>query len=69
MADPYSSVQGFFFSHYGWLLVRKHPDVKEKGKGVDMSDLEAEPILRFQKKYIFNNKKILQNFKATTKIF
>lgn len=54
MADPYSAGRGFFFAHIGWLAVRKHPEVIEKGKRIDISDLEAEPILRFQKKYIFN---------------
>ena len=32
----------------GWLLVKKHDDVKEKGKTVDMSDLEHDPIIKFQ---------------------
>jgi len=49
-ADPHNATRGFFFSHVGWLLVRKHPDVKEKGKAVDMSDLETDPLIRFQKK-------------------
>jgi len=35
----------------GWLLSRKHPAVKEKGAGIDMSDLEADKIVMFQKKY------------------
>ena len=26
--DPHNSTRGFFFSHVGWLLVKKHPDVK-----------------------------------------
>ncbi|KDR08705.1 Acyl-CoA Delta(11) desaturase [Zootermopsis nevadensis] len=50
-ADPHDARRGFFFSHVGWLLVRKHPDVKEKGKGIDMSDLDTDPLLMFQKKY------------------
>nr|CAD7407323.1 unnamed protein product [Timema cristinae]CAD7433152.1 unnamed protein product [Timema monikensis] len=50
-ADPHNATRGFFFSHVGWLLVRKHPDVKEKGKGVDVSDLESDPVLAFQKRY------------------
>ncbi|XP_058788847.1 acyl-CoA Delta-9 desaturase-like [Phymastichus coffea] len=48
-ADPHNANRGFFFAHIGWLCVRKHPDVIEKGKGIDMSDLYADPILRFQK--------------------
>ncbi|XP_055853529.1 acyl-CoA Delta-9 desaturase-like [Episyrphus balteatus] len=50
-ADPHNATRGFFFSHMGWLLCKKHPDVKAKGKNVDMSDLEKEPIVMFQKKH------------------
>lgn len=50
-ADPHNSTRGFFFSHMGWLMVRKHPDVKTKGKLIDLSDLEADPVVMFQKKY------------------
>lgn len=35
-ADPHNANRGFFFSHYGWLLCRKHPDVIEKGKVIDI---------------------------------
>nr|XP_033329812.1 acyl-CoA Delta(11) desaturase-like [Megalopta genalis] len=50
-ADPHNATRGFFFAHVGWLLVRKHPDIKTKGKGIDMDDLRNNPILAFQKKY------------------
>lgn len=50
-ADPHNAKRGFFFSHMGWLLVRKHPDVKDKGKSCDMSDLYADPVCAFQRKY------------------
>jgi stearoyl-CoA desaturase (Delta-9 desaturase) len=49
-ADPYNSRRGFFFSHIGWLMCRKHPDVIEQGKKIDMSDLEDDPVMQFQKK-------------------
>lgn len=49
-ADPHNSVRGFFFSHMGWLMLRKHPDIKTKGARVDMSDLLQDPIVMFQKK-------------------
>lgn len=49
-ADPHNSKRGFFFSHVGWLLTRKHPMVKEMGKSTDMSDLEADWMVMFQKK-------------------
>jgi stearoyl-CoA desaturase (delta-9 desaturase) len=35
----------------GWLLCKKHPDVKEKGRNVDMSDLWADPLVRFQRRF------------------
>jgi stearoyl-CoA desaturase (Delta-9 desaturase) len=50
-ADPHNSKRGFFFSHIGWLMCKKHPDVKKFGARVDMSDLEADPIVMFQHKY------------------
>ncbi|XP_025322683.1 stearoyl-CoA desaturase [Vulpes vulpes] len=50
-ADPHNSRRGFFFSHVGWLLVRKHPAVKEKGGLLDLSDLKAEKLVMFQRRY------------------
>ncbi|ERL96241.1 hypothetical protein D910_01529 [Dendroctonus ponderosae] len=50
-ADPHNVNRGFFFSHIGWIMVRKHPEVKAKGKGIDLSDLYSDPLLTFQHKY------------------
>jgi len=50
-ADPHNATRGFFFAHIGWLLTRKHPDVISKGKSVDMSDLLADPVVRYQKQF------------------
>lgn len=50
-ADPHNSKRGFFFSHMGWLLCRKHSDVKNKGATIDMSDLEADPVVMFQDRF------------------
>lgn len=50
-ADPHNAKRGFFFAHVGWLLCRKHPEVIEKGKTVDMSDLEKDPLIRFQRRF------------------
>ncbi|XP_053547919.1 acyl-CoA desaturase isoform X2 [Bombina bombina] len=50
-ADPHNAVRGFFFSHIGWLLMRKHPDVIEKGKKLDLSDLEADKVIMFQRRH------------------
>lgn len=49
-ADPHNVTRGFFFSHMGWLLVRKHPEVFSKGKTVDLSDLEADVVVRVQRR-------------------
>ncbi|KAJ8730862.1 hypothetical protein PYW08_002275 [Mythimna loreyi] len=48
-ADPHNPKRGFFYAHIGWLLVRKHPQVK--AHFVDISDLKEDPVLRFQHKY------------------
>lgn len=50
-ADPHNSKRGFFFSHMGWLLLKKHPEVKKFGSRVDMSDLENDPALLFHRTY------------------
>lgn len=50
-ADPHNAKRGFFFAHMGWLLVRKHPDVKEKGSKLDISDLLRDPVCIIQRKY------------------
>lgn len=52
-ADPVNIERGFFFAHVGWLLCRKHPDVKEFGGRVDLSDLMADPVVYYQHKYYF----------------
>ncbi|KAG5328646.1 ACO11 desaturase, partial [Acromyrmex charruanus] len=50
-ADPHNSNRGFFFSHVGWLMMKKHPDVIRRGREVDMSDILADPIAVFTIKY------------------
>ncbi|KAK9884982.1 hypothetical protein WA026_009213 [Henosepilachna vigintioctopunctata] len=50
-ADPHNATRGFFFSHIGWLMLKKHKEVFLKGKKVDLSDLRADPVVMFQKKY------------------
>lgn len=52
-ADPHNAKRGFWFSHVGWLVLTPHPDVVAKRKAVDMSDLEADPIVMWQKRYIY----------------
>lgn len=50
-ADPHNATRGFFFSHVGWLMTKKHPDVRAAGKKIDVSDLKADPFLKFQRDY------------------
>lgn len=59
-ADPHNSKRGFFFSHMGWLCCRKHPDVTKFGSKIDMSDLEDDKVIQFQRKLV---KKPLDLFK------
>lgn len=49
-ADPHNVRRGFFFSHVGWLMTKKHPEVKEKGQKIDLSDLRADPVVKFQER-------------------
>lgn len=51
-ADPYNATRGFFFSHIGWLFLKKHPDVIEAGKKIDLSDVKSDKALQFQKKFV-----------------
>jgi len=51
VGDPHNAKRGFFFAHMGWLLVRKHPAVLKAGKRIDMSDLEADPVVMFQHRH------------------
>lgn len=37
----------------GWLMVKKHPDVRAKGATISLADLEQDGIVMFQKKYYF----------------
>ncbi|KAM0736033.1 Acyl-CoA Delta-9 desaturase [Formica fusca] len=50
-ADPHNSKRGFFFSHMGWLMVKKHPLLIQKRKQMDISELLADKMLMFQYKY------------------
>jgi len=50
-ADPHNVNRGFFFSHMGWLLLKKHPEIKRRGAMLDLSDLFEDPILRFQRRF------------------
>lgn len=49
-ADPYNSSRGFWFAHMGWLMEREDPAVSQKEATLDLSDLDNDPIVRFQSK-------------------
>ncbi|KAJ3110799.1 hypothetical protein HDU96_006261 [Phlyctochytrium bullatum] len=46
--DPYAATRGFYHSHIGWIFEKP---VYSRMKLVDASDLNADPIVRFQHKY------------------
>ncbi|XP_023224112.1 acyl-CoA desaturase-like [Centruroides sculpturatus] len=50
-ADPHNASRGFFFSHVGWLMVRKHPEVIKKGENVYFDDILSDPVVRIQKRF------------------
>ncbi|KAK3911752.1 Acyl-CoA desaturase 1 [Frankliniella fusca] len=58
-ADPHNVKRGFFFAHVGWLMQRKHPDVLRQGRKVDMSDVEADPVVQWHEKYFLPLKILL----------
>jgi len=60
-ADPYNAMRGFFFSHIGWLMSRKHPAVKEKGSKLNLDDLRNDPVCRIQDKY-YKEAALFMNF-------
>ncbi|XP_014218542.1 acyl-CoA Delta(11) desaturase-like [Copidosoma floridanum] len=60
-ADPHNSNRGFFFSHVGWLMLKKHPEVLRKGKQIDMSDIENDPVASFAERY-FMPLKLMASF-------
>jgi len=49
--DPHSIKKGFFFDHVGWLLLKKDPKLIEEGRKIDMSDLQKDKVVMWQKKY------------------
>ena len=50
-ADPHNTKRGFLFAHMGWLITRKHPQIKAQGAKLDLSDLYEDPVCVWQRKY------------------
>jgi len=48
--DPHNSNYGFFYSHIGWLLIKKPKEVIEAGKTIDISDILNNPVIQIQNK-------------------
>jgi len=46
--DPYNVRKGFMYAHFGWMMYKQDP--KEVGRA-DISDLDADWMIRFQHKY------------------
>jgi len=49
--DPYTVNRGLFHAHFGWMLFHKESKYYEFNKTTDISDLLADPLVVFQKKY------------------
>jgi len=49
-SDPHNATRGFFYSHMGWLMVKKDKAVLEAGRKIPMEDLKADPVVMFQQK-------------------
>ncbi|XP_057337667.1 acyl-CoA Delta-9 desaturase-like [Microplitis mediator] len=47
LADPHDNNRGFWFSHVGWLMLKKRPEVIQRGKEIDMSDILNDPVVQF----------------------
>lgn len=50
VADPHDANRGFWFSHVGWLIFKKHPAVIAAGKTLNLNDLLSDPVVMFQKR-------------------
>jgi len=46
--DPYNINKGFFWAHIGWLFIKEDEKYKDKFA----ADLEKDPLIRWQHKYI-----------------
>lgn len=46
--DPHDAGKGFWYSHIGWIFERR---TYSKGKLIDISDIMADDVVRFQHKY------------------
>ncbi|XP_041984710.1 acyl-CoA Delta-9 desaturase-like [Aricia agestis] len=45
-ADPHDVRRGFFFSHIGWLMMKKHPRVIAEGRKIYMDDIHNDTLVQ-----------------------
>ncbi|XP_075979495.1 acyl-CoA Delta(11) desaturase-like [Anticarsia gemmatalis] len=50
-ADPHNANRGLFFSHIGWLMMKKNDEVILRGKQLDLSDVVNDPIVRYYERH------------------
>jgi stearoyl-CoA desaturase (delta-9 desaturase) len=48
--DPHDATQGLFYSHVGCYLLKKDPKVIAAGKEIDVTDLERDWVVMWQKR-------------------
>lgn len=49
--DPHSIQYGFWYSHIGWLFFKKNMQLRNAASKIDMSDIENDSIVMFQKRH------------------
>ncbi|XP_036150662.1 acyl-CoA Delta(11) desaturase-like [Monomorium pharaonis] len=50
-ADPHNTKRGLFYTHIGWVMMKEHPELIEKSKKLDLSDVLSDSVVMFDKKY------------------
>jgi stearoyl-CoA desaturase (delta-9 desaturase) len=48
--DPHSIQYGFWYAHIGWLFFKKSPQLREAAHAIDMTDIENDSLVMFQKR-------------------
>ncbi|XP_046406805.1 acyl-CoA Delta-9 desaturase-like isoform X2 [Ischnura elegans] len=49
--DPFGVQKGLLFSHFTCHLIKLHPSTEELHSQIDMTDLEADSLVMFQKRF------------------
>ncbi|KAJ8961754.1 hypothetical protein NQ318_021355 [Aromia moschata] len=48
--DPHNARRGLFYTHIGWIMLKKSDEVLSKVENIDLSDLGNDSVVMFQKK-------------------